>query len=145
MSKLRSLIRGAVAGASATVPMSAVMAGGERLHMLGEPPPRKITRAGVRAVNGSATGAEVDALSWASHFAFGAVMGAAYGLLVGDRRPSIASGILFGTAVWAVSYAGWVPALGIMPSPSRDRPLRPEVMLVAHWAYGASLARRLQG
>ena len=145
MSKLPSLMRGAIAGAGATVPMSAVMAGGERLHMLGEPPPRKITRAGVRAVNGSATKGELDALSWVSHFAFGAAMGAAYGLLVGDRRPSIASGVLFGTAVWAVSYAGWVPAMGIMASPSHDRPMRPEVMLVAHWAYGASLARRLRG
>jgi hypothetical protein len=120
------------------------MAGAERLNLLGEPPPKKITRAGLHAAHAAASPAEVDVLAWASHFGFGAAAGATYALLVGDRRPSLASGLLFGTAVWALSYAGWVPALDIMPAPSRDRPMRPEVMLAAHWVYGASLARALR-
>ena len=53
--------------------------------------------------------------------------------------PTVPAGILFGTAVWLVSYQGWVPALGIMAPPSRDRPGRPQAMLAAHLLYGAVL------
>jgi hypothetical protein len=37
------------------------------------------------------------------------------------------------------SYQGWIPALGIMPPASEDRPDRPRVMLLAHLVYGAIL------
>lgn len=57
------------------------------------------------------------------------------------RRPSIGAGVVFGTAIGAVSYAGWVSALGIMPRPHNDRPGRQPSMLLAHWVYGATLAK----
>ena len=44
-----------------------------------------------------------------------------------------------GLSVWAVSYQGWVPALGILPKASEDRPARPAVMVAAHVVYGAVL------
>ena len=53
-------------------------------------------------------------------------------------------GIVFGSAVWFVSYMGWVPALGLMPPPHRDRPGRQLVMVLAHWIYGATLGAVVQ-
>ena len=44
-----------------------------------------------------------------------------------------------GEAVYAVSYAGWVPALGALPPADRDRPSRQLVMAAAHLVYGAVL------
>jgi hypothetical protein len=89
-----------------------------------------------------------------NHFAFGGACGALFGLahevwrvrapstsgVRGHRTPLLA-GLAFGTAVWAVSYAGWVPAFGIMPAPQDDRPGRPTSMVVAHWVFGGVLAK----
>jgi hypothetical protein len=47
--------------------------------------------------------------------------------------------VVTGLAVWAVSYQGWIPALGILPKASEDRPARPAVMVTAHVVYGAVL------
>lgn len=53
--------------------------------------------------------------------------------------PTVAAGMVFGAAVWFISYQGSVPALGIMAPPSRDRPGRPQAMLAAHLVHGAVL------
>ena len=115
-------------------------------HLLGEPPPKKITRAAMRRALPAAARSEVplDVASVAMHLGFGAAMGAIYSVVLGERRPSLLTGVAFGTAVWAVSYAGWVPAMGIMPTPDEDRSGRPMSMVVSHWAFGASLARGLR-
>lgn len=146
MSILTRVIAGAVAGTVATFPMSGAMAMASRGHLLGEPPPRKITRAALERVAPRAVSREVplDVATAAAHLGFGAAMGALYAVVLGGRRPSVVSGVVFGTAVWAVSYAGWVPAAGIMPAPSDDRPGRPSSMLVSHWVFGAALARTLR-
>jgi hypothetical protein len=61
----------------------------------------------------------------------------------GDSRSRAGlAGAVFGSMVWAASYMGWVPALGIMPPAHRDRPDRPWSMLTAHWIYGATLGLR---
>jgi len=143
MSALRDARRGLAAGALATVGMSGLMFAGRRAGLLGRMPPEKITaraldRLGVRRTRGTQ-----DALASLLHLAFGAGAGAAFE--VGRRRarlpmPAWLQGLAFGTAVWTVSYAGWVPALGIMQPPQRDRPGRPATMLAAHWVYGALLA-----
>jgi len=43
-----------------------------------------------------------------------------------------------------VNYAGWIPKVGIMPPPSRDRMGRPTSMILAHVVYGATLAAILK-
>jgi uncharacterized membrane protein YagU involved in acid resistance len=142
---LRAL-RGARAGLTATTTMSAVMGLAEKTHLLGEPPPKKITRAAMRRVAPAIAHDEpaLDVASWLGHYGFGVSMGALYAVAHGSRRPSLVSGLLFGSAVWAVSYMGWVPAMGIMSPPRSDRPGRPEAMLLAHLVYGATLARSLR-
>jgi hypothetical protein len=139
----RALATGMLGGAIATTAMSAFMYGAQNLGLLGEMPPKKITRAAARAVGifGTSRFAE-DAAAVVAHWGFGMVMGAAYGFLYrrkhGVLRAAL-SGAAFGSAVWAGSYAGWVPALRIMSLPHRDRTFRPTSMAIAHLLYGGTL------
>ena len=134
------MLRGAVAGTVATGFMSGLMMAARKAGIMGEMPPEKITakflnRAGIRRSR-----QEQDALATLFHFAFGAGGGAIFGLL--PRRlpvPPLLLGMAYGTAIWTVSYMGWVPALGIMPPPDRDRPGRPVAMLIGHVVYGGAL------
>lgn len=136
------ILVGAGAGALATAPMSGVMLLAQRLGWMGKQPPAKITDAALEEVNLDPPRWERKALAVAAHVAFGAGAGALFALVRGGRpSPARAAveGAAFGTAVWGASYAGWVPALGIMPPPSEDRPGRPTSMLIAHWVFGAAL------
>lgn len=75
------------------------------------------------------------------HLGFGASVGALYGAAA-SLRPGLAgpaSGVAAGLSVWGASYAGWVPALGLLPPPDADRPGRPTAMVASHVAFGAAL------
>ena len=149
-----AIVRGFAGGLAATAAMSVVMLAAQKAGLTGRLPPSKITDAmlahvGVRPLVPSPA---KKALTVLNHFAFGGACGALFGLgqrlLTGRGAGSqaragahVSAGLAFGTAVWAVSYAGWVPALGIMPSPKNDRPGRPTSMVIAHWVYGAALAK----
>ena len=67
-------------------------------------------------------------------------MGLLYGLVSPNvSAPPAAKGVAWGLAVWAGSYAGWLPAAGILPPPHR-RPMRRNVnIILAHVAWGALL------
>ncbi|MEN3308350.1 MAG: putative rane protein [Micromonosporaceae bacterium] len=130
---------GAVAGAAATVPMTAWMLGGQALTRHGELAPKRLVRrsarrAGLRARRG---GPGTALATTAAHLGFGAACGALYGAVV--LRSSPARGAGFGIGVWAASYTGWIPALGLLPPPHRDHPGRALTMLTAHLIYGAGL------
>ncbi len=141
---LRHASAGAIGGLVATLPMSAVMIAAQRAGLMGEMPPRKITEAALEAAaaDDDVPSPATDALTVAVHFGFGAVSGAVFGLVHGRLPrfvPGVPHGMVFGALVWAGSYMGWVPALGIMPSVPRDRTGRPESMVVAHLVFGAVL------
>jgi hypothetical protein len=139
-----SFLRGALAGAAATGAMTAVMFGAQRAGLLGRMPPHKITATALRWVRPWTTSRrKTKALASMGHLGFGMAAGALYGALAGrtgDRRPSVPGGLGFGALVWVASYAGWLPSLGLMPAPHRDRPGRPPAMLLAHLVYGAVLS-----
>jgi uncharacterized membrane protein YagU involved in acid resistance len=121
--------------------MSSVMVGAKRAGLVGGMPPEKITAAMLHRTGIGHSGAEQDALAVLLHFGFGATAGAAFGVIA--PRPLIVrvpAGLAYGAAIWGVSYMGWVPALGIMPPPERDRRDRQAVMLAAHLVYGTALA-----
>lgn len=143
MSRARRVIGGTLGGLLGSAVMAVPIVGARAAGLIGTPPPKRITeglldRAGVRT--DSQTEEQLSALL---HVGFGVGAGALYGAVVPPVRDvprALAFGLAFGTAVYAVSYAGWVPALGLMPPPQRDQPARQVVMLVAHWLYGATIA-----
>lgn len=154
--KPRIVVLGAAAGVIATVSMSAVMFAFQRSGMLGRMPPRIIVERGLQTagVRGLLSRATRQTASAMAHLGFGASQGAIYACLIDRgpqlREPPIARGASTVTAVpyammvWATSYAGWIPALGIMPPPSRDRPGRPTSMLISHVVFGVALATALR-
>ena len=137
---MKSLIRGFRAGTIATALMSALMLAARRLGIVGELPPEKITskilrRRGIRPDAG-----QQDAIATGLHFAFGAAAGGAFGVIA--RRvpvPSVPLGLAYGTAIWGVSYMGWLPSVGLMPRADRDQRSRQAVMLAGHLVFGATL------
>ncbi|MGZ3449801.1 MAG: DUF6789 family protein [Polyangiales bacterium] len=137
MKLITTLGVGVVAGTAATVTMSAFMAVAKRLGALGEPPPRKIVRGALRRVGLRPRGRALDLAGLAAHVAFGAAAGVLFASMPKKRHriPAMA----FGLGVWLVSYAGVLPQLRLMPKPSRDRPMRPTAMALAHIVYGATL------
>lgn len=128
-------LRGAIAGLFATSVMSLIMLAEKRSGLFGEPPPRRLTRKLLRLPPSD----RLDVATIVAHWGFGAAMGGIFALLPRQARtPS--GGALFGLAVWSTNYAALLPALGLMPRPSKDRPGRPTAMAIAHVAYGGALA-----
>lgn len=109
-----------------------------RAGLVGRQPPEAIVRRAGALTAVEPRGRLADALAVVAHLGFGAGTGAAYALLPPTRRP-VLRGVAVGQAVWAVSYAGWVPAMGALPPAHRDRPGRQAVMVAAHALYGAVL------
>ncbi len=142
---VRAAIDGAEGGAAGTLLMSLVMLGAKKAGLMGKLPPKRITEAVLQATGETQTSNEtVDVLTTIAHFGYGIGAGVLFGVVVQRLRPSLDRGLLgviYGSLIWFVSYKGWVPALGIMPPPERDRPYRPESMLVAHWGYGWTLGK----
>lgn len=135
------LLRGAAAGAVATVPMSAVMLGAGKLGLMGEQPPEAITKEAVADATGvEPDGATSDALASLAHLAFGAGSGVLHAALPrSDRLPEPVTGMALALAIWAASYRGWVPKIGALPHADHDRNDRVAVMIGAHLLFGAAL------
>lgn len=129
---------GAVAGFLATLPMTGAMSG---LHRHLPPrdryplPPRLLTEQMV-ATQPEAVQRRATALA---HYAYGAASAALYPLYaehLGGR--SIAGAAGFGVLVWAGSYMGWIPALGLLAPASRHPAPRVALMIAAHALWGAA-------
>lgn len=118
--------------------MSATMGLAQAGGLLGEPPPRKLTRRLWRRVGRTPSRRTLNVTTTLAHLGFGAGAGVLYALLPPAVR-SAPRGALFGLGIWATSYAGWIPALGLMKRPKRDRPGRPTSMVLSHLVYGAVL------
>lgn len=144
---VRNILRGALAGLLATVPMTIFMQASwlrlpaRELHPL---PPRRITRRLLRETGLHPRISELNEriLTWLLHFLFGAAAGSIYGI-VDDRIPGDedVKGLLAGTMLWSASYLGWIPLFGILP-PATRHPWRMNVlMIVAHFIWGLTLGR----
>lgn len=146
---LRRMANGAVAGAVATVPMTATML--LIFRQLGPDdqaplPPALLTGEASEAVLHRKPGRALHtALSLAAHFAYGAAIGALGGPLT--RRlpvPGPLAGAVVGLGVWAMSYVVAMPSLGLLP-PSGERPAgRRALLLTAHLVWGATLGAVMQ-
>lgn len=85
----------------------------------------------------SLTKAEEKQAGPAVHYAFGASVGATYGVLA-EYVPGVTAGVgvPFGAAVWAVADEAIVPALGLSKPPTAHPPSTHAYALVSHFVYG---------
>lgn len=67
---------------------------------------------------------------------YGLTFGSLYGALRPRGGDAIKEGSILGAACWAAGYAGWLPALGLMPPVWRQKPARAVAPFVEHVAYG---------
>jgi uncharacterized membrane protein YagU involved in acid resistance len=136
---------GALAGFLATIPMTIFMLitqpflpKGQRYDL----PPEIITKelAHRMHVRHHMSKAQILATTLVSHFGYGATMGVLYSPL-GQRTSSTApvQGSLFGLFVWAASYLGLLPLLGMSESGHNEPKHRNLMMIAAHLIWGAAL------
>ena len=121
--------------------MSAVMVTGDRLELMSEQPPTVVTRSALRTAGVERPAAAASLIAPVAHLGFGAIGGLLYAVVrrLVPGAPGGLLGVTFGLAVWAGSYRGWIPALGILPPPESDERGRPVVMVAAHVVYGLVL------
>lgn len=143
--------RGGAGGFVATIPMTLAMVAIDKSfkRLYDRPlPPKEITDKTIDVVADIVP--EVphpdeptrEALTTAAHFGFGSSAGAAYGAAVGRiPGPWYVKGVGYGLAVWAASYAGWLPAVGLQPKPKNQPRGRNVAMIGAHIVWGLTLAK----
>lgn len=141
---MNRILLGALAGLAATAPMSLAMKlMHERLPKDEQYPlpPRAVTMevAEEVGVKEQLDEPEREALTWVSHFAYGAACGALYAPLASrSGLPHALTGAAFGVAVWAGSYLGWLPAAGILRPATEHPPRRVALMIAAHVVWGVA-------
>jgi uncharacterized membrane protein YagU involved in acid resistance len=75
-----------------------------------------------------------------SHFGYGAVMGTLYSMLVRKiALPAAVKGALFGLGVWAASYLGLLPLLGMAEAGQKEPGRRNLLMIAAHVIWGSAM------
>lgn len=137
---------GALAGLAATVPMTLAMLILRRVLPTSEEaplPPEEITARTTEKTDAlpDRDEDELRPLSLAAHFGFGALAGALYAPLAAreGRLPPTVRGVGYGLGVWAVSYLGWLPGVGLLP-PATEQPARLGVMMsLSHVVWGGVL------
>ena len=147
---MNKLLVGMISGFAATAPMSAVMIVMHRMlpWMQRYPlPPRKVTMNVARAlgIKQGMSEPQREAATVAAHFGYGAGMGGIYATFA-DRLPAspISSGVVWGLIVWAGSYLGLLPSLGLHESATDHPQQRNWLMIIAHVVWGASLGAILK-
>lgn len=130
---------GAASGTVATIPMSIVMFGAQKLGMLPVMPPEEVTGDVMALAGADLDEGSRNVLSTISHVGYGAAAGAVYEMLVPARARGVGSGIVFGAALYSGSYLGWLPALGLNPSGQGRPNAKSASMLLAHVVFGVVL------
>lgn len=145
--------KGLFAGALATVPMTLVMQAVHRFPAR-EPqslPPEQITQTIAGEVAAQVGAKErldrpqLQALTLANHFGFGAAAGGIYALLCPEiPAHPVVKGAVWGFVVWSVSYLGWLPATHILEPATQQPKRRNFLMIAAHLVWGMSTALVLE-
>ena len=143
---MKLLARGTLAGLVGTALMTAAMLPSKKASMSpGKVAPRQITENLLNRlrVRRHLSRPAFEASWVALHFGYGTVSGVDYALgqrAIGRERP-VLEGLVFGMALWAVGYCGWLPLAGLYPPPTRlpKREVGAE-LIATHLIYGVSTA-----
>ncbi len=140
---LESLV-GAVAGSLGTVPMTLFMLAAHRLlpgwqkYAL---PPEKLTQEVTERANIELDKPQLLGASLVAHLGYGASMGSLYNMFARKVELSaVVKGVVFGVAVWAASYLGWLPAANFSEAASEEPTKRNVLMIGAHIIWGVTTA-----
>jgi len=137
--------KGIIAGFVATLVLSAIILGIDRVMTPESNPARLLTI--------TAIGAKTPLLGWLIHFFIGSV---AWGVIFAFAEDNVPGpywfrGLIFGTGVWLLLTVFMMPLAGIVPmvptivgpatgtKAAAERYLMPFAMLLVHWIYGAVL------
>lgn len=134
--------RGALAGAGATLAMTAVQFPGS-VAAGHAPPPIEITRRLHLARGRRPDRRRLFSRGTALHLAFGSGCGALYAI-VAPRRLRELSATAFAGALYVVSYRLSLPALGLHPHSRHDDTGRQAANVASHLVYGVTLAELLR-
>jgi uncharacterized membrane protein YagU involved in acid resistance len=141
---MQTIVRGGLAGLIATIPMTLAIGLGRVVGWLRTPPPVVITENVAERVTEERPRRQSLGfqIAWlAAHHAYGAAGGALYAAIRSLLpRSDLTAGLLFGGAVWGVSYLCVMPALKLFPPALDDSWRRQAVMVAAHAVYGTTLA-----
>ena len=140
-----SWLKGALAGFIATGPMTVFMLTSQRIMPKGqqyELPPELITKelAHRAHIRWHMNKTQILAATLVSHFGYGAAMGALYSPLHKKLPlPAVLKGVIFGFVVWAGSYLGLLPLMGISESAHKEPVRRNLMMIAAHLVWGSAM------
>ena len=139
-----SWIKDAVAGCAATAPMTVFMLFTQRFLPHGQryelPPEIIIQDLARRAhLHWRLSKRQILLATLVSHLGYGAAMGLFYRPIERSMLgPSLVKGSGFGLLVWAASYLGLLPAMGLVESAYREPGRRNLMMIAAHLVWGSA-------
>jgi putative membrane protein len=140
-----SWLKGACAGFAGTLPMTIFMLLTQRFlphRQRYDLPPEIITKELAHRAHVRYHMNKVGILgaTLVSHFGYGAAMGALYSPLAKRLPlPSVVKGAIFGLFIWAASYLGLLPLIGVSESGHREPGRRNLMMIAAHAVWGSSM------
>lgn len=140
------LLSNALAGFIATLPMTIFMLLTQRYlprHQRYDLPPEIIVKdlAQRAHIKQHMNKSQILAATLISHFGYGATMGLLYPPLSKKLSlPTALKGAIFGFLIWAASYLGLLPLLGISERAPREPGRRNLMMIAAHLIWGSSLS-----
>lgn len=141
---MNNTVKGAIAGLSATLPMTLVMS---KLHQKlplkerSSLPPRQIMMwlSGKLGIKSKLNEKEKTSFTMLGHFTFGAFAGTFIQFLE-KKFPLLVRALLLGIGVWTTGYLGVLPLIKF-DSSAIDMPLKKNLlMFIAHLVWGLSLA-----
>jgi uncharacterized membrane protein YagU involved in acid resistance len=132
------LLKGVLAGAVATLPMTQFMLATQQFLLKGQryalPPEINMKELSQRTnIKLHLNKKLLQGTTLLSHFGYEATLGALYSPLARTSfLPAFVRGSLFGLGVWTTSYLGLLPLLHFRASGDREPGLRNLMMLTAH-------------
>jgi hypothetical protein len=138
---------GAAGGFAGTMVLQALMAAGQKwrpdtLPPLRQDPSEFLVERAEDHLPEAVRGRIPDAVETGAARALAVGYGLAFGALYAAFRPRggnpLLEGAALGVACWAVGYAGWLPALGLMPPVWRQRAQQAVAPAAEHVAYGVA-------
>lgn len=144
---MHTLIGGAVAGFAGTVAMTALIAAEKLSGLMREDPAPEIISAHVETAVGlrKHLPEPVFQVSWLlQHFGYGTNAGVGYALArkllpAHESKPMLA-GAVYGSALYLIGYAGWLPLAHVYPPPTQNPPRKVAMLVVEHLVFGATAA-----